>query len=183
MKENSIVEKQETIRTYLKANLSPFRFKHSEGVEASSIQIARKFLLNTNDCSLAGLSHDICREIPDDKLMEVTGRIHVNPVLLHGEAGALKLQKEFSIHNNTVLDAVRFHISGRKGLDDVGKAVFAADFLEEGRSHLNCEERSRLFLLDLDDMVLEIALRIKRYLLGRGSVIDPDLEEMIEDLS
>ena len=116
------------------------------------------------------------------ELIRYTGIPHENPILLHGKAGAKMLKEDFSINDESVLNAVKFHISGSMGLDPVGKVIFAADFLEEGRTHINQEERNRLFLLSLDDMVLNIAIQNRNYLKRQACVIDPDLNKLITEL-
>lgn len=174
--------KLEKIRQYLKLNLTNARFSHCEGVEKASEQLARRFNVSLEKCRLAGLSHDICREMPEYELLEYTGLQHKNPLFLHGIAGEKKLREFFNIHDESVLKAVKYHISGTSGMDEIGKIVFAADFLEEGRHYLKASERERLFLLDLDDMVLDIAVQIRTYLSRRNAAIDSDLYRLIGEL-
>lgn len=174
---------KDRLRDHLKNSLTPFRYNHSLGVERASTILARKFDLPVERCALAGLGHDICREMSSADLERLTGLKNDNPILLHGEAGAAILRDQFHISDNEVLNAVRYHISGHKKLDNIGKVVFAADYLEEGRSHLDDRERERLFSLHLDDMVLDIALSIRNYLTGRGVIVDSCLNDMIEVLS
>jgi predicted HD superfamily hydrolase involved in NAD metabolism len=176
------VNKLETIRNYLKKNLSSSRFAHCEGTEKLSLLFAQRFNLSPIQCGLAGLAHDICREMSDDELISYTGISHPHPMLLHGKAGAKMLKEFFGIDDGSVLNAVKFHISGSSGLDSIGKVIFAADYLEEGRTHVNLEDRNRLFLLDLDDMVLDIALQNREYLKNKACVIDPDLDKLIYEL-
>lgn len=177
------METRERLKTYLQKSLSPMRYNHSLGVERASIFLAHKFGLSVEKCALAGLGHDICREMSFERLSEITGRNHSNPVLLHGEAGSLVLRDKFQISDSEVLNAVQYHISGHSSLDNIGKVVFAADYLEEGRTHLDDRERERLFSLELDDIVLNIALSIRKYQTGKGLSVESELNEMIEVLS
>lgn len=176
------MSKLESIRSYLKENLTPSRFAHCERTESLSLILAEKFNLPPYQCRLAGLAHDICREMSNRELIDYTGLSHDNPILLHGKAGAKKLKEIFLIEDRTVLNAVKYHISGSPQLDSVGKVIFAADYLELGRTHIDQEYRNRLFLLDLDDIVLEIALKNREYLTGKSFVIEPDLNELIYEL-
>jgi len=173
----------EELRAYLKENLTLRRFLHCEGVEKTSRLLAEKFEADSLLCAFAGLGHDLCRERENNELEKLTGKRHSYPVLLHGEAGALVLERHFGVSDPSVLAAVRHHISGGPGLDKVGKIVFAADYLEEGRTHLNDLERERLFSLDLDDMVLSIAGLIRKHLEVKKIPPEPALLQMIEELS
>ena len=53
-----------------------------------------------------------------------------NPVLLHGPVAALWLQREGGIEDKEVLEAVRCHTTGQKGMGPVAKVVFLADKLD-----------------------------------------------------
>lgn len=173
----------EKIRKYLQINLSPPRYQHSLGVEQMSLKLAHKFKIDSGLCALAGLSHDICREMSKVDLERISGKVHENFVLLHGYAGANLLQRQFGINNQPVLDAIRYHTSGNAGLDAIGKIVFAADYMEPGRVHLDDVMRNRLLLLDLDAMVLSIALSTKMHLEMKNLVIEPEMGKMIQELT
>ncbi|MBN2656455.1 MAG: bis(5'-nucleosyl)-tetraphosphatase (symmetrical) YqeK [Spirochaetales bacterium] len=173
----------EELRAHLRRSLSAKRFRHCEGTERASLSLAEKFMEDQHLCALAGLGHDICREYSGVDLKNITGKDHEHPILLHGEAGALVLERDFGIKNASVLKAVRHHISGGPGLDKVGKILFAADYMEDGRTHLSRQERERLFSLDLDDMVLSIALSIRSHLEAEEMPLEPALMQMIEELS
>ncbi len=176
------MEKIQEIRKYLKMNLSPKRYEHSLGVENTSVLIALKNGVNAESCALAGLSHDICREMPELELVHYSEQDHINPVLLHGSAGAKFLKERFHIYNESILNAVKHHTSGSHHLDDIGKTVFAADYLEPGRTHISKDERDRLFILKLNDMVLEIATQTKSYLELQGLTVEKGMDSMILEL-
>jgi len=175
--------KIDNVRNYLKCNLSLKRYEHSLGVEQTSLIVAENFGIDKELCALAGLSHDICREMSFFDLTELSGIENENPILLHGHAGAVFLRSKFNIQNESVLNAVKYHTSGSYDLDDVGKVIFAADYLEPGRTHLGKGEMQRLFLLELNDMVLEIASKTKQFLEIKGFTIEANLNNMIRELS
>ena len=174
------MEQFQKIRNYLKSNLTSHRYEHSLRVEKTSIKLAQKFNLSVSVCALAGLAHDICREFSPGQLQSETGRLHANPVLLHGEAGAIVIQKLFGIKDLSVLNAIKYHTSGSVDMDDIGKIIFSADYMEPGRKHLSSGERDRLSLLELDDMVLEIALKTREHLQLKNLLVEPEMEKLIE---
>jgi predicted HD superfamily hydrolase involved in NAD metabolism len=168
---------------HLKNNLTFHRYSHCLGTEKMARRMAIRFNVNPNLSGLAGLAHDICREHSEVELKNITGKEHINPIMLHGEAGAILLKKDFFIEDRSILNAVHHHISGSPGLDKVGKIVFASDYMEEGRTHLSDYDRERLFSLELDDMVLSIARSMSQHLLEKGRTPEPALLLMIEELS
>ncbi len=80
------------IRKYLQSNLSFKRYSHSIRVEETSIKIAEIFGIDQLTCKMAGLSHDICRDMPTSEILnllkynlssEEEFKLN-NPILLHG---------------------------------------------------------------------------------------------------
>jgi 2-amino-4-hydroxy-6-hydroxymethyldihydropteridine diphosphokinase len=70
----------------------------------------------------------------------------MSPVgLLHGPAAATVLAREGETRQN-VLDAVRYHTVGSGNWDQVGKALYMADYLEPGRKF---SKQDRHFLATL----------------------------------
>lgn len=162
--------------------MSSERYRHSISVEEMAVKLAQNYGIDEYPCSLADLAHDICREMPLGELQEYSDANMENPLLGHGHAGAVLLKEQFNITNISVLNAVRYHTSGSPVIDNVGKIVFSADFLEPGRSFMSDLERERLLKLDLDGMVLDIAEQIKQYLTEQGKEIDLKMNEMISCL-
>ena len=84
--------------------------------------------------------------------------------MLHGPAAAARLASE-GVDDRALLDAVAFHTLGYGGFGDMGQALYAADFLEPGRSferEWRAELRARM-PGDLAAVVREIlAARIQR---------------------
>ena len=53
--------------------------------------------------------------------------------VLHGPVGAWLAQKQFNVHDEDVLNAIRYHTTGRANMTLFEMAVFVADAMEEGR--------------------------------------------------
>ena len=78
--------------------------------------------------------HDALRDAPPAELREqVPAEFKDWPdSVLHGPAAAARLEAE-GYRDTGVLNAVRYHTIGHVSLDDAGRALFLADFLEPGR--------------------------------------------------
>jgi HD superfamily phosphohydrolase YqeK len=106
-----------------------------------------------------GYLHDALREDDPETL-----RPHVAPAfahlpgrLLHGPAAAERLRVE-GVGDGEFLNAVAFHTLGHPALRVMGRALYAADFLEAGRDLLNewrGELRGRM-PEELDDVVRQV---------------------------
>jgi predicted HD superfamily hydrolase involved in NAD metabolism len=84
----------------------------------------------------AGYLHDALRETPPDEvrprvpqpLQSVAGK------LLHGPAAAARL-REHGLKDEAFLRAVAYHTLGHPDLDQLGRALFIADYIEPGRRY------------------------------------------------
>jgi predicted HD superfamily hydrolase involved in NAD metabolism len=87
---------------------------------------------------LAVLGHDLMRVTPREELLRLAGEMghepneaeRAEPLLLHGRVAAALLRERFGVDDTEVLNAVRYHTTGRAGMSDVEKVVFLADKTE-----------------------------------------------------
>jgi HD superfamily phosphohydrolase YqeK len=78
--------------------------------------------------------HDALRDAVDEELRPLVPeplRLLPTP-LLHGPAAARRLADD-GVADEALLLAVAFHTLGHPGLDTLGRALYAADYLEPGR--------------------------------------------------
>jgi HD superfamily phosphohydrolase YqeK len=83
-----------------------------------------------------GFLHDALREATPDELrpfVPPTFR-HLMPKLLHGPAAAERLRQD-GVDDEPLLRAIAYHTIGHPELDDMGRALFIADYIEPGRKY------------------------------------------------
>ena len=125
---------------------------------------------------VAGLAHDLLRDADPDTL-----RRHLPPTLadlpdliLHGPAVAERLRLG-GVEDGELLTAVAYHTVGDARFGRLGRALYAADFLEPGRSFLSdwrAQHRGRM-PSDFDAVVRDVASLRLRNLIERGSSVLP----------
>ena len=81
----------------------------------------------------AGRWHDALRDAPENDLRPLVEASDTPAQLLHGPATAARLAREGETRED-VLDAIRWHTTGRVGWARTGRALYMADFLEPGRT-------------------------------------------------
>jgi nicotinate-nucleotide adenylyltransferase len=122
--------------------LSPSRFLHSRQVAVMMWDLCRIFGLDSRTGYLAGLVHDIGKQLGDEELMKLA-KTDKNPIsalekqkpsLLHGRAGAVLLRKQYGIRDRAILEAVRYHTTGSGLMGPLAKALYVADKIEVSRS-------------------------------------------------
>jgi len=135
---------------------------------------------------LAGLAHDLARELPEAELLRLVAADGAplraweaeRPVLLHGRAAAVLLGATSSAE---VREAVADHVTGRPGMSALARVVFAADYLEPGRGFLRPSERRGALRLPLGELTAWVGERIFEYLRREGLAIAPPALALSEE--
>ena len=173
----SIEDIQDKLRKKFKGN----RYMHTLGVQYTSVCLAMKYEKKKKKAELAGLLHDCAKQLHEKKMIELCENHHEiisdmeysQPFLLHGKAGACLAQDKFDIHDEDILNAIRFHTTGRPAMTLLEKIVFVADYIEPGRkkaAHL--DELRRLSFENIDKTVLLILEQTLDFLKSTNKMID-----------
>lgn len=174
----------EEMKEKVKSSMSEKRYKHTLGV----METAEKLALQYGDdemvekAGIAGLLHDIVKEIPAEKRTELCKKYDVcqdeffrlAPELIHPHLGAEVAQFECGVEDIEILNAIRYHTSGRAGMTTIEKITYIADYIEPNRTDfVGLKEGRELALKDLD-LAMEFMLEtILDYIGGQGKVPDP----------
>ncbi|HUF50937.1 MAG TPA: HD domain-containing protein [Longimicrobiales bacterium] len=121
------------------AQLSEHRHGHVRRVAELLGQWAEELDLTAPACTrwrAAGLLHDALREVAPaqlrplvpEPLRDLPGK------LLHGPAAAARLRAE-GVSDESLLCAITYHTIGHPELDELGRALFIADYIEPGRRY------------------------------------------------
>lgn len=132
---------------------------------------------------LAGILHDCAKAYRDEQLvadcdkysLPVTEVERRNGFLLHGKLGAYYARTHYYLTDEEILSAISFHTTGRRGMTDLEKVVFLADYLEPFRTQPATPELNQIRQLAFQDIDKAIYLALKNtlcYLASTGSEID-----------
>lgn len=147
--------------------LTPKRFAHTQEVAQLSRKMAKCYGINKEKAYLAGLLHDVAKNFDDEeklKLYEEYGLkqdtiILKQPELAHSFLGAVIAENEFLVNDEDILNAIRYHTTGRKNMSMLEKIVYLADMTEPTRrSFPQLEEIRQLLFTDIDK-ALTLALK------------------------
>ncbi|MBO4991447.1 MAG: bis(5'-nucleosyl)-tetraphosphatase (symmetrical) YqeK, partial [Firmicutes bacterium] len=81
-----------------------------------------------------------------------------------------------------MLNAVRFHTTGRKGMSLLEKIIFLADAIEPNRSYPGVNDLRAMSEQNLDKACLMSLQRTIEYVRSQGQDLDPRTLEAAEDL-
>lgn len=159
----------------------PERLRHIQGVVRSARELAERFGLPQERAELAAWLHDLARGWPHRRLLEavreagmaVDGLERSHPELLHGPVAAWWAGSRLGVDDGAVLEAVRFHTTGRPEPTALDLVLMVADFCEPGRAFGPAQEVRELARTSLETAygrVLELRLR---WLVERGLPVHP----------
>ena len=157
----------------------PERREHSFRVAQMACARARSLRIPEDKALLAAALHDCAKYVPlSSPLLEgFSCPENVPPPVLHQYTGAYLAEQHFGIRDREVLDAIRYHTSGRAGMGELEKLVYLSDLLEAGRDFPGVETLRALFWNDLDECLFESLRHEVEYLNGTGKEVYPLTQE------
>lgn len=137
------------------------RWKHVEGVMQTAVELARRYGADPVKADLAALLHDLAKFWPVERQEAVirenglnTELLDHDKQLLHAEVAAFISQRDYGVDDPEVLDAIRYHTSGRVGMTQMDKIVCLADYIEPGREFPGVERIRELAEVSLEEALL-----------------------------
>ncbi len=137
------------------------RWEHTLGVVESSIELAFKFDVNPDQAELAAILHDYAKYWPieaQQKILEKEGRsldlLQYDKQLWHAHVGAYVIEKDLGIEDQEILNAVRYHTSGREDMTLLDKVICLADYIEPGRHFPEVDSLRELAEVSLDSALI-----------------------------
>lgn len=165
---------------WLKERLPEGRLKHSLGAMNAAMELALLYGIDCNKAEFAGLLHDCAKGMTEKELLDfcdvrgikMSGVCKQHPRLLHGVVGAAIVKDEFGVTDQDILNAIKFHTTGRKGMSDLEKIIYLADLIEPARGFPGVDELRKLAKEDLNQaMIKAIGLSVCR-VISKGNMID-----------
>lgn len=137
----------EDYKSLIKSKMSTARFIHSVNVSKEAARLAKRYGADVKKAEIAGMLHDITKELPFDeqlKMMESNGIILSNvqldgKKLWHAITGSLYIHTVLNITDQDIVNAVRYHTTGRQGMSLLEQIIYVADFTSAERTYADVE--------------------------------------------
>lgn len=179
----------EQYKEILQNRLTEKRYIHSLNVADSAKELALIYGCDPEKAYTVGLVHDCCKDEPAglqlsyilENKVELT-EYEINAAkLYHAISGRIFAEKEFGITDEDMLNAIRYHTTGRKGMSLLEKVVFIADFISAERDYNGVDIMREKAKRSLDEAIVEgLGFTIKD-LITRNLVIHPDTVLAFDD--
>lgn len=154
----------------VKKSLSPNRWKHTVGVAVTAAENCTRYNVTEADAVTAALFHDCGKELPEDSPVFKDCKISndVPPPVVHQFTGAYIAEQLYGIKDDNILNAVKYHCSGRANMSPLEKLIYLSDMLEEGRNFDGVQELRKIFKQDKDEALFIALKRQLNYLNSSG---------------
>ena len=180
------MELLERIKKDLKQNLSEKRYIHSIGVMEMSEELAKIYDVDVETAKIAGLLHDIAKEIPKEEMLKyvkenniaITEVESINIGILHGKIGADIAKKKYNV-SEQIQKAIAYHTTTNPNMDILAKIVYIADKIELNRKsdNFDIETERKLAKENLDKALVLILDNTTKYLIDNNKLL---VKESIE---
>lgn len=171
----------ELIKAELEKRLTTSRYEHVLRVAELAKVLAKKHGVCEQDAEEAALFHDIAKCMDKEtleKLLQEAGAderlFQFHHELWHGPVGAMIAEKTFGVTNPDILNAVRYHTTGRRGMSKLEKVIFIADLVEPGRDFPGVETLRKVMDEELDEAMAACIAHSILYLVSKRVSVFPD---------
>ncbi|MBR1749537.1 MAG: bis(5'-nucleosyl)-tetraphosphatase (symmetrical) YqeK [Ruminococcus sp.] len=150
-------------KEYLKANLSKKRYNHSLNVAEAAVELAKLYGEDTDKALVAGLLHDVAKELPSEKQREYVLKSDLNVdevetkshALFHAIAGAEITRLVFGIEDMDIILAIRYHTVASGDMSRLAAIVYLADLISADRDYKDVKRMRKLSGTGLEKAMLE----------------------------
>ena len=138
------LEISQKLRKELEKELKPDRFDHTMGVAYTAASMAFVHGADVEKALIAGFLHDCAKCMSHEEQIKVCEKNNIeisdverrNHSLLHAKVGMYLARTKYDIYDTDILNAIRWHTTGRENMSLLEKIIYIADFIEPNRKPL-----------------------------------------------
>lgn len=126
---------------------NPSRWAHSVRVAVMCAAHAGRAHLSESDAVTMAALHDVSKNLPADSacLAGFVPPVGVPSPVMHQFSGAYVAEHTFGLKDEVLLNAIRYHTSGRAGMSEAEMLLYLCDMLEEGRDFKGVNKLRKIF--------------------------------------
>ncbi|MBE5828676.1 MAG: HD domain-containing protein [Butyrivibrio sp.] len=175
------IEISQKLRKSLEKELKPDRFDHTLGVAYTAANMAFIHGADVEKALIAGFLHDCAKCMSHEEQIKICekNKIDISEVerrnhsLLHAKVGMYLARTKYDVYDTDILNAIRWHTTGREDMSLLEKIIYIADFIEPNRKPLEDMETIRQeAYTDIDKCLAHILHNSVIYLKTIGKEID-----------
>ncbi|MDE5599158.1 MAG: bis(5'-nucleosyl)-tetraphosphatase (symmetrical) YqeK [Lachnospiraceae bacterium] len=170
------------LRKEMEKELTSKRYEHTLSVAYTAASLAMVHDVDTESALIAGMLHDCAKCFSAKKVVSLCKKHNLpvsevelqNPTaLLHAKAGSFLAKEKYGIDDEDILNAIKYHTTGRPNMSKLEKIIYIADYIEPGRTHAaNLKQIRKTAYEDLDKALFRILEDTLAYLHSTDGRID-----------
>ena len=149
-------------KDFIRTKMSNDRFTHSVNVADEAVMLAKQYCCDEQLAYIAGILHDVAKEFSKEEQLQIIAdggiildNVQKNaPKLWHSICGSIYVRDVMGIKDNNIINAVRYHTTGRADMSLLEKIIYTADFTSPERSYDGVETMRTLSRRRLEDAML-----------------------------
>ncbi|WP_026676374.1 bis(5'-nucleosyl)-tetraphosphatase (symmetrical) YqeK [Fictibacillus gelatini] len=164
----------------VKRQLTDHRYEHTLGVVDTAVKLAEHYNADKKKAEIAAIFHDYAKFRPKEEMRQIVrdkqmplDLLEFGTELLHAPVGAYLVEQEAGIYDQEILNAIRYHTTGRPGMNLLEKIIFIADYIEPGRRFPGVEEVRQLAFENLDKACTQALKNTMQFLMRQNQLIYP----------
>ena len=138
------IEISRKLRNALEKELKPDRFEHTIGVAYTAASLAMAYGEDVEKALIAGYLHDCAKSLSHEDQVRICEKNNIditeverrNHSLLHAKVGMYIARTKYDVYDTDILNAIRWHTTGKEDMSLLEKIIYIADFIEPGRKPL-----------------------------------------------
>ena len=177
-----MTEQLREIKKLLSRRLKKDRYEHTIGVMYTAAALAMNYGEEIQAALTAGLLHDCGKYCSAEEQIQLCRKKNIAlsdaeeqmPALVHAKLGVYLAEHEYGITDQSVLDAIRWHTTGRPDMTLLEKIIYIADYIEPNRKLIpGLPEVRKLAFQSIDDAICLCSKNTVEYLRETGKPVDP----------
>lgn len=177
------------VKKEVKKMLSPTRYKHSIMVANTAKKLAIHYQENKQDAYLAGLLHDIAKELEEEKLKYWIKKYHLpeellkkeNKNIIHADIGAVIAKEKYHVNDN-IYNAIKYHTIGNKNMNTLAKIIYLSDKIGRVNIPPSLRPVKELAYQNINKALKYCLEQEEKYLKKKNINMHKDTKELLEKL-
>ncbi|MBQ9756042.1 MAG: nicotinate (nicotinamide) nucleotide adenylyltransferase [Clostridia bacterium] len=130
---------------FIKDNLPEKRIIHTANVVITALKKVRELKLDSEKVRISATLHDCAKYMDYTKVEGFILPDGVPKPVVHAFLGAFVAENILGVTDMEIIDAIRYHTSGKANMSLLGKLIFVADMVEEGRDYQGVDKLRELY--------------------------------------
>ncbi|MVB11898.1 Ribonuclease Y [Caprobacter fermentans] len=172
----------ESYKSAIRGLLGDKRYEHSVCVARAAVSLAQKYGADEKKAETAGILHDIMKDLPQEEQKERMRQYGIRltdveknaPKLWHAILASEYIRRELGVTDPEILQAVRYHTTGRKNMTLLDKILFIADFISDDRDYPGVDKLRQAAKNSLEQAMIEGIVFTVKDLADARRPIHPD---------